>query len=102
MIVTLLEELRAVDSEFPLQYALCLLYIAGQEGLSPSHLSEKTGLALSTVSRIIGALSTHRQRGKAFELIEVRFSPNSRRNKELYLSKKGKALIQRLCNHIGV
>lgn len=88
-----LRELQKIDAEFPLQYAVCLLEISLEEGLSLTQLSEKTGMALSTISRIVGALSKHRQTGAPFELIKVKTSETERRRKELYLTAKGKAVI---------
>ena len=64
-----LHALRRIHPEFPLQYALCLFEIAMDEGLSISTLAQRVNLSLSTVSRIVGALSQHRQSGTAFELI---------------------------------
>jgi len=91
--IQLLRELQKIDREFPLQYAVCLAEISLNEGLSLTQLSEKTGMALSTVSRIIGALSKHRQKGTPFGMITVKISTQERRRKELYLTPKGKAII---------
>ncbi len=90
----LLRELQKIDPEFPLQYAVCLAEIAMDEGLSLTQLSQKTGMALSTVSRIVGALSKYRQKGAAFGLIKVTISATERRRKELTLTAKGKAVIE--------
>lgn len=87
--LALLNQLERVDSEFPLNYSICLTHIAMAEGLSLTQLAERTGLALSTVSRIVGALSKFRQNGQAYELVEQRISPQERRRKELYLTQKG-------------
>ena len=89
----LLRELQKIDREFPLQYAVCLAEISMNEGLSLTQLAEKTGMALSTVSRIVGALSKHRQKGTPFGMIKVQVSSAERRRKELYLTPKGKAII---------
>ncbi|MFK7840249.1 MAG: helix-turn-helix domain-containing protein [Bdellovibrionales bacterium] len=43
---------------------MCLGEITLDEGLSVTQLSNRTGLALSTVSRIVGALSQYRQMGE--------------------------------------
>ena len=91
--LALLRTLQEIDSEFPLQYAVCLAEISLNEGQSLTDLSKKTGMALSTVSRIVGALSKHRQSGKPYVLVKVLFSKTERRRKELYLTDKGKAVI---------
>ncbi len=90
----LLRELQKIDSEFPLQYAICLAEISMDEGLSITTLSGKTGMALSTVSRIIGALSKFRQRGEPYGLVDVKISTQERRRKELYLTPKGRSVVR--------
>ena len=89
----LLRELQKIDPEFPLQYAVCLAEITLHEGLSVTDLSNRTGLALSTVSRIVGALSKYRQMGKPYELIDLKMSEASRRTKEIHLTTKGRKII---------
>ncbi len=89
----LLRELQKIDPEFPLQYAICLAEISLSEGLSLTDLSERTGLALSTVSRIVGALSKHRQKGAPYGLVRVTISKEERRRKEITLTAKGRAII---------
>lgn len=93
----LLRELQKIDPSFPLQYAVCLSIIALDEGLSISRLAEKSSLSLSTVSRIVGALSSARQKGEPYGLIRVKISREEKRRKELYLSPKGRLFI----NSIG-
>jgi DNA-binding MarR family transcriptional regulator len=95
-LLSLLREFQKIDPEFPLQYAVCLVEIHLDEGLSLTHLAEKTGMALSTVSRIIGALSKHRQKGAPYGLVKVAVSRAERRRKELSLTAKGKAIMHTL------
>lgn len=92
----LLRELQSIDAEFPLQYAVCLGEIAMEEGLSLTRLSEKTGMPLSTVSRIVGALSGNRQCGTPFGLVHVTVVPEERRKKQIYLSAQGRVVINRI------
>lgn len=89
----LLHELQKIDPEFPLQYAVCLAEIAMNEGCSLTALSEKTGLAMSTTSRIVGALSKNRQKGAPYNLVRAQISATEKRRRELYLSARGKAVI---------
>lgn len=95
-ILDVLQQLQRVDPEFPLHYAVCLIHIAMNEGTSLTQLSERTGLALSTISRIVGALSDYRQNGQSYELVDMRISPEERRRKELYLTAKGVATIRNI------
>lgn len=92
----ILNLMRTLDPEFPLQYAICLSEIALEEGMSLTQLSQRTGLALSTVSRIVGSLSQYRQNGAPYGLVEIRTSPQERRRKELMLSDKGRAFMAEL------
>lgn len=93
LFLRLLRELQKIDPEFPLQYAICLAEIAGREGMSLSQLSERTAMPLSTVSRIIGALSQNRQKGRAYGLVRVTISATERRKKELSLTARGRAVM---------
>jgi DNA-binding MarR family transcriptional regulator len=91
-----LRHLQKIDTEFPLQYAACLAEISLNEGCSLTSLAEKTNLSLSTVSRIVGALSDFRPNGAPYGLIELKIAPEERRRKELYLTAKGKSLLQKI------
>lgn len=92
----ILHVFREIDREFPLQYALCLLEISQNEGISLSELAQRTNLALSTISRIIGALSEYRQSGTPYQLVEAVIDPKERRKKILRLTDKGRAVISKL------
>lgn len=92
--LNLLRRIQKIDPEFPIQYAICLAEIAENEGCSLTNLAEKTGLALSTVSRITGALSDYRQKGQPYGFIEVRVSAEERRRKELYLTPLGQSVLK--------
>tara|TARA_B100000242_G_scaffold271121_1_gene223110 strand:+ start:5076 stop:5444 length:369 start_codon:yes stop_codon:yes gene_type:complete len=89
----LLRELQKIDPEFPLQYAVALSVISLNEGLSISKLAEETKLSMSTVSRIVGALSNTRQKGEPYGLVRVQVSAQERRRKEIYLTTKGHLFI---------
>ncbi len=89
-------ELKKLDPEFPIQYGICLAEIALNEGLSLTQLADKTGLALSTVSRIVGALSNYRSNNQPFGLLEMKVSKQERRRKELFLTHKGWSVIRSL------
>lgn len=92
----LLRLLHKTDPEFPLQYALCLAEISLHEGMSLTALAEKVSLSLSTISRIVGSLSEYRQNGQPYGLVEIKISTEERRRKELYLTPKGRTLIQKI------
>lgn len=95
-LIALLRELQKIDPEFPLQYAICLAEIAVDEGLSLTQLAAKAGMPLSTVSRIVGALSSQRQRGAPYGLVRAMVVPHERRRKQLYLTTRGRAVANAL------
>jgi DNA-binding MarR family transcriptional regulator len=97
----LLRELQKIDPEFPLQYAICLAEIAANEGQSLTQLAERTGMPLSTISRIVGALSRHRQRGTPYDLVRVNIAPQERRKKQLFLTARGRAFIGSIADMMG-
>jgi DNA-binding MarR family transcriptional regulator len=94
--IACLRTCQKVDSAFPLQYAICLTEISLDEGLSLTELAERCSLALSTTSRIVGALSSHRQSGDAYGLVQVNICQRERRRKELYLTARGRSFINNI------
>lgn len=92
----ILQELTNIDPEFPIQWAVVFAEIAMEEGASLKDVSERTGVSMSVMSRTIGALSNARRMGKPYGLVAVRHAKDDRRRKELYLSAKGKKLIEKL------
>ena len=53
----LIEELRKIDTELPAQYAIALLRVAGEEGITQSNLMKRIGTNKSTIQRIVDRLS---------------------------------------------
>lgn len=96
ILLDILHRMRRIDPEFPLQYAICLIEISEHEGCSITNLADRCGIALSTVSRIIGALSNYRQLGNPYGFVEVKVSTTERRRKELYLTKLGHAFLKEI------
>lgn len=97
----ILSHFRAIDPEFPLQYAICLIEIAARPALSLTNLAEKTGLALSTVSRICGALSDYRPNGAPYGLIRMEVAKEERRRRELHVTDAGAALLRAACETLA-
>ena len=100
-ILNLLQALQKISPDFPIQYAICLLHISYDEGLSLTDLAKRAEIPLSTTSRIIGALSDHRRCGQAFGLVSVGISSTERRRKMLYLTPRGKKVIQEISQILG-
>lgn len=97
-ILDLLQAIQTIHPEFPIQYAVCLLKISQNEGQSLTDLAQQVKIPLSTLSRIIGALSDNRKSGKAYDLVSVKVSKTERRRKELYLTTRGSQIIHDLEN----
>jgi DNA-binding MarR family transcriptional regulator len=93
---SILQELTAIDPEFPIQWAIVLIEIAFEEGISLKDVAERTGISMSVMSRTIGALSNSRRMGKPYGLVNVRASKEDLRRKELFLTAKGKKLAEKL------
>lgn len=100
-LINVLKTFQTVDPTFPIQYGICLIEIYQNEGLSLTTLAQKTNLTLSTVSRIVGALSSHRQQGQPYGLVTVKISPAERRRKELFLTTQGYELMETLCKTLS-
>ncbi|MAQ71343.1 MAG: MarR family transcriptional regulator [Alphaproteobacteria bacterium] len=94
--VNVIDIFRNIDSEFPIQYMLCLAEIARTEGVSLTELAERTQMSLSTVSRVVGALSNYRSNNQPYKLVSMQVSKTERRRKELSLTAKGHSLINKL------
>ncbi|HZH28845.1 MAG TPA: winged helix-turn-helix transcriptional regulator [Azospirillaceae bacterium] len=95
--VRLLEAFRRLDPDLPIQYALSFLTIAENEGLSMRELSEKLGIAQSSASRNVAALSRWHSFGKpGHDLVEAHEDPRERRRKVITLTDKGRALLEEL------
>lgn len=91
-----LQELGSIDSEFPLSWASVFIDIAMNEGCSLKDIAERTDISMSVMSRTVGALSNYRRMGKPYGLVVVKMAKDDRRRKELFLSAKGKKLIESL------
>ena len=96
--LALLKELQKIDAEFPLQYMICFAEIAQDEGINITALANKTGMPLSTVSRIITALSSTTRKKNTYNLVRIVILPQERRKKLLYLTPRGKKLVFNLQN----
>lgn len=96
-LVRVLEALRTLDPDLPIQYALSFLTIAQNEGLSIRDLSERLGIAQSSASRNVAALSKWHSFGKAgHDLVQAEEDPRERRRKIITLTDRGRDLAVQL------
>lgn len=89
-----LSHLRAIESDMPIQQVVVLAWVALNEGKTQKKLRDSLGMASSTSSRNLTALSTLHRLGKpGLGLIEWVDSSEDRRQKLLYLSPKGRNFV---------
>lgn len=101
-LVRVLEAFRLLDPDLPIQYALSFLTIAQNEGMSIRDLSERLGIAQSSASRNVAALSKWHSFGKeGHDLVQAEEDPRERRRKIVTLTAKGRALALQLADLIG-
>lgn len=90
---------RALDPDLPIQYALSFLTIAENEGLSIGELAERLGIAQSSASRNVAALSRWHSFGKAgLDLVQAVEDPSERRRKVVTLTDRGRAFLDTLAS----
>src|ERR1700735_1350075 len=96
-VIRVLEEFRRLDPDMPIQYALSFLTIAQNEGLSMGDLAQRLGIAQSSASRNIAALSKWHSFGKAgHDLVAALQDPSDRRRKIVSLTPRGHRLVAAL------
>ncbi|MEQ8964530.1 MAG: winged helix DNA-binding protein [Azospirillaceae bacterium] len=96
-LIEVLETFRALDPDMPIQYALSFLTLARHEGLSMRELSDRLGIAQSSASRNVAALSEWQSfRRPGHDLVRAEEDPRERRRKIVRLTAKGRALADRL------
>lgn len=96
-LVRVLEAFRTLDPDLPIQYALSFLTVAQNEGMSVGELAERLGIAQSSASRNIAALSRWHSLGKAgLDLVQAVEDPQERRRKVVTLTDRGRAFLDTL------
>lgn len=93
-VVQVLEAFRKLDPDLPIQYALSFMTIAQSEGISIGELAERLGIAQSSASRNVAALSRWHSFGKAgLDLVQAQEDPRERRRKIVTLTDSGRAFL---------
>jgi len=93
----ILEIFRELDPDMPIQYALSFLTLARNPGLSIRDLADRLGVAQSSASRNVAALSAwHSFRKPGHDLVVAQEDPRERRRKVVTLTAKGEALLERI------
>ncbi|WP_431861745.1 MarR family winged helix-turn-helix transcriptional regulator [Azospirillum sp.] len=101
-VTRVLEAFRTLDPDLPIQYALSFMTIAQNEGISIGELAERLGIAQSSASRNVAALSRWHSFGKAgLDLVSAQEDPRERRRKVVALTDKGRAFLDELRGIVG-
>jgi DNA-binding MarR family transcriptional regulator len=93
----IINALRVIHPEMPMQMASVFIVIAMQPGIYQRDLPEIIGISQSSVSRNVTALTKMTRHGtQGLGLVVRRHDPEDGRGYELYLSKAGRLLEERL------
>lgn len=88
---------RMLDDSIPVQTVAVFLEVAKNEGISVKDLADKCGLAPSSASRNVAALSNwHWLKKPGLGLLETQDDPQDLRKKTVRLTPKGKTLVKQL------
>jgi DNA-binding MarR family transcriptional regulator len=89
------------DDQMTPQALHILLEVAQKPGLTMQELADRTGLALSSVSRNLMALGEwHRLRKPGLGLVDTIEDPKERRRKIAFLSIRGRQFVERCLKSI--
>ncbi|KNX40021.1 hypothetical protein ROTO_34280 [Roseovarius tolerans] len=101
-IFQVMQALRELDADMPMNQAVCFAWIALNEGRTQVELRQDLDMASSTSSRNLAALSKVHRLGKpGLDMIEWVENPKDRRAKLLYLSNEGKHLVSKMLARFG-
>lgn len=96
-LLMLLEELRKLDPEMQLQMAATLVLVAKKEGITMKEMSDRLGISQASCSRNVAALSRwHRLNRAGHDLVIATEDPAERRRKVVFLTPKGKRVMNSL------
>ena len=104
----ILNVFRDMDPDMPMGQAVSFLLIAGGEtkeggGITITELSERGEFALSSSSRYVKALGTKDRRGEpGQEVVSAPRDPLDERRKVLRLTPKGRRVLEKIEQLIGV
>ncbi len=89
---TTIQKFSSIADGMPVSYALTYLEVARDEGLSITTLAERTDMPLSTISRVVSALSDD----KKYNLLNVSIASDEKRRKIINLTPRGKDFLKSL------
>lgn len=97
-----IESIRLLDATLPIQTFTTFLVIARQEGQSVNEIGNRIGLAQSSASRNVSALTEWDWRKKtSLKLVEYRQDPMNLSIKTVWLTAKGRGLVEQIIDTLG-
>lgn len=101
-LIDVIDVYREIHPDMTLNQLVVLMAVAANHGISQKELAETVGLADSSVSRILAVLGEHGSRGTGpFNLVYMVSSDTDRRQRNVYLSKKGQALTSKVISIVS-
>lgn len=86
----ILKKFSQLAESMPMSYALTLLEVAQDEGLSITSLAERLDTPLSTISRVVAAMSDV----KKYNLLTVTIAKDEKRRKIITLTQRAKDFLK--------
>lgn len=94
-----LEQFRAMNAKFPIQWATAFAIVAEAGDMSLGDLERELGVGQTTASMIVLALSTGMRPGEeGLDLLETFPDPEDRRAKRVRLTHKGDRIARALAH----
>ncbi|MDK1386301.1 winged helix DNA-binding protein [Sinorhizobium sp. 8-89] len=101
-LISVVEEFRKLDPEIQAQTIMVFLRVVDRPGITMKELIQATGLASSSVSRNVAALSgTHRGGQPGHNLLRSYEDATDRRIKRVELTPKGRRVYATLVDILG-
>lgn len=90
-----LERLHELHSDMTIQQAMAMLWIASNEGVTQREATGSLGFTESSTSRILALLSEYGSRTiTGLGLIRSEINPEDRRERFIFLTSKGRRLVE--------
>jgi DNA-binding MarR family transcriptional regulator len=97
-----LEEFRKLNPDIKVSAAMAFLMVCTDDGTTVSGIAQALGIPLATASRYVSELGrTNRYKTPGYGLVEMREVITDRRNKEVRLTAKGRAVRDSLMSCMG-
>jgi DNA-binding MarR family transcriptional regulator len=96
-----IETIRGVDIDMPIQTAATFLIIAENEGCTLADIQTRLGMASSTASRNVASLGERHRLGKpGYDLIIAKPDLQDRRRRLHYLTAKGRVILRQIIDAV--